>query len=197
MSLGFSVFGIAFLEGGLVWGLLALGGMGAVAVVPYAGLVIWDRVRGAAQPQSISEVKEANTASEEAATLLEYVRDILARARLTEDDRSRLVDVEHSLVVQVAGSEVVAGSGPAPYDENEAVAVMLAEVIAEQLITGGGGTRRTVPGWTLPTASGREALCWFRDNVFRIVDADYEAWNAEQPDRRRRRVLPGQEVTGL
>ncbi len=193
MSVGVASFVIGLVEGGLVWGLVALTAVGVVVGVPCAGLAIWDRLRPAPQPLSdseaadLAELKRPKTASEEAAALLEYVRDILARARLSEDDRDHLVDLEQRLALQVAGADLVATSLVlVPYDRNEAGSVMHAELIVELLVTGGGGGMRTVPEWTPPAPSDREALVWFQDNVFRIVDADYEAWSVVQEPLARR-----------
>ena len=198
---GSGAFVIGHLGGGLVWGLLALAGVvGAVAVF-FVGLMVWDRLSPPCQTPpgasltNLAELNRPKTVTEEAAALLEYVRDILAHARLSEDDRDHLVDLEQCLEAQVADAELVTTSlSLGPYDRNEAVGVMVAELTAEQLLTGGGGTRRAEPEWMPPSAAERDALGWFQENVFRIVDADYEAWGAEQepPERRgrRRRLLP-------
>ena len=199
--IGSGAFVIGRLGGGLVWGLLALAGVvGAVAVF-FVGLMVWDRLSPPSQTPpgasltNLAELNRAKTATEEAAALLEYVRDVLARARLSEDDRDHLVDLEQCLEVQVADAELVTTSlSLGPYDRNEAVGVMVAELTAEQLLTGGGGTRRTVPEWTPPSAAERDALGWFQENVFRIVDADHEAWalsrSRPRDVTRRRRLLP-------
>ena len=199
-SIGSGAFLIGRLGGGLVWGLLALAGVVVAVAVFFVGILVWDRSGPPFQtspgdsPTDLAELDHPKTATEEAAVLLEYVRDILARARLSEDDRYHLADLKQHLEVRDAGAQLattVAELGP--YDRNEAVGVMVAELTAEQLLTGGGGTRRAVPEWTPPSAAEREALSWFQTNVFRIVDADYEVWSGkhEQPERRgRRRRLP-------
>ena len=157
---------------GVRWGLAAM----AVIAVAGGGLALWWRW-APLPPTEPMPPREPDTASERSAVLAAYVADIVAEARLSADDRERLVDLDVRLRRQAGDAPVKPNMDLRPYvtggfwmyDE-------VAMIIAEDLLHGA----PRLMGWTPPDAADAAALRWFTDEFPRILDNDQRAWQRDK-----------------
>ena len=163
---------------GVRWGLVAVGAVAASA----GGFCLWDRWATARlappDPGRLAELNRPRTAADVAGDLAGHIASILALARLSAEDRDRLVDLEWRLHLRSRGRRLEASPDLGPY-AGVGIADEVAVMEAERLLSGG-PPWSDVAEWSPPSPADAAALAWFVGNLDRVVDADEEARRQEK-----------------